>query len=83
MKEIGRHDTSVPGGMFVEAPKKLRVGVLMMWRHIAENSHRLGRSPEGRPAGEVAMTMVIQTNQPIEKIMDRKIRQHIAANGDY
>lgn len=80
MKEIGRYDSSLQ--MFVEKPKNLNSGVLMMWRIRAENG-TAGRKPEGRPAGEIAMAMVILNKLPIEQIMERKMQQHLAANGDY
>lgn len=79
MKEIGRYDSSLQ--MFVEKPKALNSGVLMMWRIRAENG-TAGRKPEGRPAGDIALAMVIQANQPIEKIMDQRMRQHLAAGED-
>ena len=81
MREIGRYDTELQ--MFVESPKPLKRGVLLMWRHIAENSDRLGRFPEGKPAGEIALAMVMQTNKPIEQILRETISDRIARTGDY
>jgi hypothetical protein len=67
--------------MFVQEAT-LNVGKLMMWRELAE-SGRLGRRPEGAPSGEIALAVAVQTETPISKIMDRKMQQHLAANGDY
>ena len=55
----------------------LNKDILMMWRIRAEQG-TAGRKPEGKPAGEIAMAMVIQTGKPIETIMDR-----VAKTGDY
>ncbi len=74
-KELGRYDASLQ--MFVEPERKLNKDVLMMWRTIAETSRRLGRYPEGSPCGDIALAMVVQSNEPIEKIMDRSIRTNI------
>ena len=75
MKEIGRYDSSLQ--MFVEKPKDLNLGTLLMWRMRAEKGSA-GRLPEGRPAGEVAMTMVVLNNLPIERIMDRVFKREVA-----
>ena len=49
----------------------LNKDVLMVWRIRAEKG-TAGRTPEGKPAGDIALGMVIQTGLPIEKIMDRR-----------
>lgn len=73
-KEIGRFDPELQ--MFVEKPKDLNVDTLMMWRMRAEKG-TAGRLPEGRPAGDVAMTMVVLNNLPIERIMDRAFKREV------
>lgn len=78
MKEIGRYDSALQ--MFVEKPKDLNVGTLMMWRMRAEKG-TAGRQPEGRPAGDVAMTMVVLNNLPIERIMDRAFKRELVIGG--
>lgn len=68
-KELGPYDTSLQ--MFVEKPKPLNTDTLIMWRRLAE-SGKMGRKPEGPPSGEVALAMVVQSNEPIEAVM-RKV----------
>lgn len=70
MREIGRYCTETQ--MFVEKPKALNSGVLMMWRIRAEKG-TAGRKPEGSPAGDVAITMMIMKNKPIEQIWREKV----------
>jgi hypothetical protein len=73
--------------MVKEQPRPLNEGTLIMWRRIAE-SGKMGRLPEGPPAGDVALAMVIRSNEPIDKIMQRvyskdALQDHISREGDY
>lgn len=76
MKEIGRYDTELQ--MFVEEPKPLNTKTLILWRKLAE-SGKFGRKPEGPPAGEIALGVVIKTGLPVEAAL----RQRIIDTGDY
>ena len=68
--------------MFTRKNVTINSDVLIMWRSLAE-SGKLGRKPEGPPSGDLALAISIQRNSPIGKIVDHKMRQHLAANGDY
>ena len=66
MKESGNYDASLQ--MFREPPKPIKINTLLFERWLVQNG-RGEHFPEGLPAGEFAMAMVIQSNKGIEKII--------------
>lgn len=60
----------------------LKRDVLLMWRKAAE-SGRLGRKPEGRPSGDLALAVIIATDQPVEASNREEIIDRLAETGDY
>lgn len=87
MREIGRFDTDIQ--MFVEAPRVANMNHLRFLRKLAEKG-AFGPKPVSVPKGENVFRLSMgeigkyamqQGDQELKP--DQKMRQHMAANGDY
>lgn len=68
--------------MFTRLNVGLNLDVAIMWRRLAEEG-KMGRIPEGPPVGDLAIQATLQGKGGIANKREHKIRQHLAANGDY
>lgn len=88
MREIGRYDTEMQ--QFVEAPKVANMNHLRFLRKLAEKGV-FGPKPVSVPKGENVFrlrqneltTYAMQQGDQELQTPDQKMRQHMAANGDY
>ena len=84
-KEIGQYDTDLQ--MFVEKPQPVNMKKLLFQRWLAQNG-RSEHFPSGRPAGEFALAMVVQSHKPVEDAVREALRpqsigEQISKTGDY
>lgn len=87
MKELGRFDVDLQ--MFVEKPREANMQHLTFLRKLAEKG-TFGPKPLSVPRGDNVFRMSLgdinkyamqQADQELKP--DQKMRQHLAANGDY
>jgi hypothetical protein len=77
VKELGRFDFDL--AMFIETPKPIKTNRLLFERWLVQNG-RGEHFPVSRPAGELALAMVMKEGMPIEEAL-RSVYRKARENG--